>query len=271
MYTLYRKNDESTDKVEGDVIWLAWSNFDILAMLTKRIITYFGGKISEDVLNSAKQQDFAEYLGFVFTDVFEGTGKWESIPTYRLLTSLIRKRPRDLVKLCFLAAHEARKNKHSKIETNDFNSIFEKYSQERLQDTINEFRSELPEIEKLLLGMKPTHKEKTAKEGYTYSTADLLKKVKNISSGVRFQFAFEKSPASPQQLCAFMYKINFITARKTNEDGKIIRKYFEENNFLMNNFSDFGFEWEVHPAYRWALQPESVKAVFDSLEQYGDV
>ena len=66
-----------------------------------------------------------------------------------------------------------------------------------------------------------------------------------------------------------MYKINFITARK-DKPNKIIRKYFEENQFLMNTFTDFGFDWEIHPAYRWALQPDDILMVMKSFVQYDD-
>ena len=76
---------------------------------------------------------------------------------------MIRKRPRDLVKLCTLAARDAREFSNSKIRTGNFKNIFEEYSQGRLQDTFNEFRSELPDIERLLTNMKPSKKERTTK------------------------------------------------------------------------------------------------------------
>jgi len=49
------------------------------------------------------------------------------------------------------------------------------------------------------------------------------------------------------------------------EDGTIQRKYFEENRYLSGSFVDFGYEWEVHPAFRWALQPDSIDDIFRSL------
>lgn len=268
VYYLYRTNDESTDKVEGSVVWVTWDNFSILALLAKRIVTYFGGSVSEDELLNSTQAELAEILNFVFQDRFEGKGKWDRIPIYRLLTSLIRKRPRDLVKLCSLAGKEARRNHSSKIGTNEFNSIFETYSQGRLQDTIIEFRSELPDIERLLTNMKPTREERLNSEGSLFKTDMLLKKVRNICERGMFNFS-NGNIATDKELCAFMYKINFLTARKDTPE-KIIRKYFEENKFLMNSFVDFGFDWEIHPAYRWALQPDNLTKIFDSLVIYED-
>ena len=183
---------------------------------------------------------------------------------YRVLMSLIRKRPRDLVKLCTLAARNARDKGNTIITTDNFKAIFEQYSQGRIQDTINEFRSELPTIDQLLLNMKPNRKERTASAGYTYTTDALLKKIHNVMGLASFKTA-NGSNLTAKELAAFMYKINFLTARKEN-DGKITRKYFEESRYLSNSFADFGFAWEVHPAYRWALQPSDIGAIYRSVE-----
>ena len=186
---------------------------------------------------------------------------------HRVLMSLIRKRPRDLVKLCTLAARCARDARSSIIRTEDFENIFQEYSQGRLQDTINEFRSELPDLERLLINMRPTKKERTAREGYVYTTDALFKKIQNIRQTGEFRFTRITGgrPAGDRELAAFMYKINFLTARKEVNNG-IIRMYFEENRYLSNDFVDFGFNWEIHPAYRWVLQPETPLDIFRSME-----
>jgi hypothetical protein len=46
----------------------------------------------------------------------------------------------------------------------------------------------------------------------------------------------------------------------------IERKYFEESRYLSSKFVDFGFDWEVHPAYRWALQPDNLSDVFTQMK-----
>lgn len=88
-----------------------------------------------------------------------------------------------------------------------------------------------------------------------------------------FTFANGKQ-ATQADLAQFLYKINFITARKliTDIDGEevIDRKYFEENRYLSSKFVDFGYEWEVHPAFRWALQPDNVMNILSSLPKYAD-
>ncbi|SDZ11877.1 hypothetical protein SAMN05421881_11551 [Nitrosomonas halophila] len=208
VYYLVRTSDESTDKIEGSVVWYSWSNHEILALLVKRVDQFLLGKSkSAEELMELSQAVLAGHLEKVMEPVFNGKGKWENIPTYRMLMSLIRKRPRDLVKLCTLAAKHAGAEKHKLIGTSDFNSIFEEYSQGRLQDTINEYRSELPDIERLLFGMKPSRVERKASEGYTYPTADLLRKIRNIQENKKFIF-YGNRPADTKDLAAFMYKLN---------------------------------------------------------------
>ncbi len=268
VYYLVRTSDESTDKIEGSVVWHTWTNHEIFVVLIKRIETYFGRMIDEAELLTQKQSQLARYLSPVMEPRFSGKGHWENAPTYRVLMSLIRRRPRDLVKLCSLAARNAYLRKSNLIQAADFDAIFEEYSQGRIQDTINEYRSELPDIERLVMNMRPARRERTTKEGFVYRTDMLLAKISNIAEQGRFLFASGKS-ADKKELAAFLYKINFLTARKETSDG-IIRKYFEENRYLSSQFVDFGFDWEVHPAYRWALQPIDIYDYFPSLSADDD-
>lgn len=264
VYYLVRTSDESTDKIEGSVIWYSWSNHEILALLVKRVEQYFGESKSTEELVKLSQPTLAQSLDQVMEPIFNGHGNWVKIPTYRMLMSLVRKRPRDLVKLCTLAARNARTTNDSLISTKNFNNIFEEYSQGRLQDTVNEYRSELPDVERLLLGMKPSREEKKAKLGYVYSTESLLHKISNIHQSGAFKFHNGRI-ADQKDLAAFLYKINFITARK--ENGEFIeRRYFEESRYLSHKFVDFGFDWEIHPAYRWALQPDNMYDIFNTLK-----
>lgn len=264
VYYLARTSDESTDKIEGSVIWYSWTNSEILALLVKRVAQFEGKNLTTEALSRNDQQSLARNLDAIIAPTFTGRGNWSNIPTYRMLMSLIRKRPRDLVKLCTLAARNAREINDSIISTRNFESVFENYSQGRLQDTINEYKSELPQIERLLFGMKPSRKEKKASESYVYTTESLLNKIRNIEQGGSFRFTNGES-ADTKALAAFMYKINFLTARKEHSQG-IERRYFEESRYLSHKFVDFGFAWEIHPAYRWALQPDNLIDIFSHMK-----
>ena len=60
--------------------------------------------------------------------------------------------------------------------------------------------------------------------------------------------------------------VTFITARKELPTGHIQRKYFEENKYLSSQIANFGYDWEVHPAFRWALSPDNIETVFSNLD-----
>lgn len=269
VYYLVRTSDESTDKIEGSVVFYSWTNHEILVMLIKRVMTFYKEPFDESNLLKTKQNHLAFHIEKIMEPHFQGSGKWENKPMYKVLMSLIRKRPRDLVKLCTLAAREAQKNKSTIILTAHFQTIFEDYSQGRIQDTINEYRTELSNIESLVFGMKPTKKEKHISDSFVYTTAQLNSKLTNLMQQNRFTFSNGKV-CTAKDLAHFLYKINFLTARKELEDGEINRKYFEENRYLAVATADFGYDWEIHPAYRWALQPDSISDIFNKLRLSAD-
>lgn len=266
VYFLVRTSDESTDKIERNVIWLRWSNDEILRVAAKRVSSYFNTGHTDGQIQGLSQKQITEQiLSRVIVTRYLGRGKWEDRPTYSILMSLTRARPRDLVKLFQLAARNAYSDRSEIITTSHLERALEPYSQERLQDIINEFKSELPEIEKLLLEMRPTRRERTTLESFLFSTDQLRRKVNNALQHVSLRFTNGRAVTSGS-IIQFLYKIDFITARKQLiDDGEIDRKYFNENRFLAPEFADFGYDWEIHPAYRWALQPQDVQRTLDSL------
>ena len=170
--------------------------------------------------------------------------------------SLIRRRPRDLINLCTLAARNANAKDRNLIVTEDWQEVFGQYSSSRLQDTINEHKYELPDIERLLLGMRPSHEMKKIERPFVYDKKRLSRKLEGMMQNGKFYFANNKE-CTVEELIAFMYKINFLNARKDTADGFIDRKYFEDNKYITSTSVDFGYEWEVHPAFRCALYPEA--------------
>lgn len=268
VFYLVRTSDESTDKIGDAVVWHNWSNHEILLLLIKRIETFFGRDFNVESHRHTQQMHLSHYLDSVFEKRFTGVGKWENKPMYVILMSLIRKRPRDLVKICNAAAKNAYENYKTKIDTDSLRSVFVTYSHDLIQDTVNEYRSELRDIERLLLNMKPSSKEKKKGHGYIYTTNELLQKLDSIMQGGAFYFTNGKK-ATNKDLQHFLYKINFITARKERNDEYIDRKYFEENKYLTTQSADFGYDWEVHPAFRWALNPEG-RDIFKNIDLSAD-
>jgi len=266
VYFLVRTSDESTDKIERNVIWLRWTNDEVLRVVAKRISTFFKTDISQAQIEQMDQLSISKnVLSKVIDPEFKGKGRWESRPIHNVLLSLTRARPRDLVKLFQLAAKQAHVKGASIISSTHLEDIFETYSQERLQDIINEYKSELADIERLVLSMKPSKPERRAAFNYQFTTDALSTKLTNIIQQNTFHFTNGRLISS-KSLIHFLYKIDFITARKEIGSGIIDRKYCEQSRFLASEVVDFGYNWEIHPAYRWALQPRDIQSLINSLD-----
>lgn len=264
VYHLVRTSDESTDKIEANLVWLIWSNHEILTAMAKRVASYFGENVDEKKLIQHSQTDIARKLNKVIEPRFQDRGKWENEATFRVLMTLTRKRPRDLVKIFYYAAKEAHKDDAEIIRTGHLKRIFEKYSNERLRDIINEFKTELPQIENVLLGMRQTKKEREQGIGPIYDEGQLISKLRTIIQGGSYHFTSGEA-VTPQSMASFLYKCDFVTARY-DEGGKILRKHFEENQILQSRKAQFGFKWEIHPAYRWALAPQEVNSLISRID-----
>jgi energy-coupling factor transporter ATP-binding protein EcfA2 len=275
VYYLVRTSDESTDKIEDKIVWLSWTSNELLILFAKRIETFLGNNVDDAALHTKRQSEIARSFNHVMEPVFSGQGKWSNAPIHRILMSLQRKRPRDLVKLLGGAAKAAYQNDHEIITTSDLRGTFSAYSAERLQDIINEFSSELPELGRLLLAMKPTVSKpikgvRRASESYLFTQAELDRKISNVLQGVNLKFT-NGTIVSQRSVGQFLYKIDFIIARKDLETGIVDRKFFDQSRFLFDQNLDFGYSWEIHPAYRWALQPDNLASIFDQISlDHGD-
>lgn len=261
VFNAIRTADESSDKIEGVVVTHSYELHEIFVMLIKRVVTFFGKSVNEENLMHSDQKHIAFHLESIFESTFYGKGKWERVPMYRVVLSLIRNRPRDLIKLCSMAAKKAQQEKSNIIKSSHIESILPEFSKSIINDTIAEYKSELPQIERLIYGMKPSRKEKNAGDCFVFTTSELHNKLFNIMQLGSFRFASGKE-SDTHQLTSFLYKINFITARKKLEDGTILRKNYEQASHLATPYANFGYDWEVHLAYRWMLQPDSQNDAF---------
>ncbi len=266
------RNEEFSDKFESSIIQCKWNNREIIKALAKRICSYFGVPFNEETTcdEATMQYSVIEYLNLIFEPKFDkSTRCWRNAPIHRVIFSLIRRKPRDMVKLCQSVAEEAYKQKLSKINASCFLTILESYSQERLKDLINEYKNQLPQLNNLLVRMAPTKQEIKSKtsERYVYTTDELYNKIKNILKNIPIEIYNPSTEgiqiADFHQIAHFLYKIGFITGRKRKDNGKISRVYYDESPYLLNqNTGDGGFAWEIHPAYRGAL----AKGINDTWE-----
>lgn len=256
------RNEEFSDKYESSIVQCRWNNRQILRALAKRICTYykvpFDEKITQD--DEAVQYKVQKYLNIVFESRFDGNSRiWTNAPISRVIYSLIRRKPRDMVKLCLNVSEYAYDKGLSKINGDCFTAVLDTYSQERLRDVVNEYKNEMPQLEAVLIRMTPTKQEMREKASgrYVYTTAELYAKIQNILQNVPVRIYNSTSeqavPADFHEIAHFLYKIGFITGRK-NSHQKVYRVYYDEApHLLKRTVGDNGYAWEIHPAYRAAL------------------
>lgn len=205
VYFLFRTSDESTDKIETNIVWLAWTNDDILRLIAFRVATFFSPSTSFSQISALKyQQNITEkVLKRVIEESFQGSGHWSNRPIHNVLLSLCRARPRDLVKLLHAAAANAFTADHSIIRSSDLRDAFETYSEERLQDLVNEFKSELPDIYHLLLNFKPASKSGKTSKKFQYTTDELIAKIKDIRGRTNLVFT-SKTVSTDRDILSFL-------------------------------------------------------------------
>lgn len=261
LYTLIRSTDTSSDKWQSSVIHHAWSNHETFVLLVKRIVTYFNGEQDYEELLLRPQQSSAHLLNPILDSHFKGKGLWHRKPMYNVIMSFARRRPRDLVVLLNIAGRRAKDQSHSVIQTQDLEDSFARFSEGRLTDTVNEFGLEAPGLGKFLMAMKPSKVERTAAKSYLLSTDAMLMRVKQALDHAPLRFADGRS-ATPMAVLAFLYRIDFLQARKTATDDSVDRKYFDQNQLLTPDKIDLGYDWEIHLAFRWVLQPDDAADVF---------
>lgn len=132
------------DKIQSSVVKCRWKNDQVFRVIAKRIAVHDNKEIDDDVILSLGQEElFKEYFLSYFEERFRDKGAWENHPMRQVLLSFVRQRPRDLIGLCRLAAKEAERN-GTKIDTSCLKAIISEYSNNRLNDTVVEFRTELP-------------------------------------------------------------------------------------------------------------------------------
>lgn len=261
LYALIRSSDNSSDKWQTAVVHHAWTNHQTFVLLIKRVCTYFEDQQDYDKLLQSPQVSLAHLLDPILERHFEGKGLWHKKPMYNVIMSFARRRPRDLVVLLTLAGRCAKERQHSKIGTQHLQDSFARFSEGRLVDAVNEFGLEAPGLDKLLMAMKPSKVERTAAQNYLLPTDAMLKRIKRALDQAPLRFADGRT-AKPLTVLAFLYRIDFLQARKTDPNGIVDRKYFDQNQLLTPDKIDLGYGWEIHIAFRWVLQPDDAVNIF---------
>ena len=261
--------NQDIDKIRQNATFLRWTNHDIYIVLAMRVARFFGVEFPYRLYlgEDRPQEDIARIFDPILERAFRGLGKWDNTPTRRVLLSMTRNRPRDLISLLTLAAEEAHKKQRIQITSEDLQAIFPQYSDERLNDLALEYGTRLAGMNKLLMSFKPTTAKGKASDKFRFTNDIMTIHLKSVlrEHGSSIRFSYEKGPPDFRRILDFLYRIDFLQAWYKAPDGTIERVNFQDRQLAVSGLADFGYSWEVLPAYRWAIQPTRINDVIDSL------
>ncbi|MCA3261027.1 MAG: hypothetical protein ING44_03730 [Telmatospirillum sp.] len=258
------------DKIRQSVVFLKWNKHEIL--LVQANIVSKALKIDFDykryLEGSDNQDQIFKVFDGVIEPVFRGAGHWSNAPMRRVILSMVRNRPRDLIVLLSLAAEQANMRNHEIIQTDDLEAIFRRYSEERLNDLNTEFGTRMSGLQTLLLSFRPSNAAGKAADKFRYSNDRIAKHVKDLLLKHRnaIKFTGETTILDYTRVVDFLYRIDFLQAWHLNDNGVRQRVNFEDRQLMLTKDADFGYSWEVLPTYRWALQPNDIASIFNSIE-----
>jgi hypothetical protein len=262
--------NQDIDKIRQNAVFLRWTNHEIYVVAAMRVAKFFGFEFPYKMyLNEDRnQEEIARIFDPILVRTFQGAGKWDNTPTRRVILAMTRNRPRDLITLLTLAAEEACSKGRVQISSTDLQSIFPRYSEDRLNDLIVEYGTRMKGLEDLLLSFKPSKMTRRATDSFRYTNDRMTVHLKALikEKPNKIKYSYESGGADYRRLLDFLYRIDFLQAYFNHNDGTIERVSFQDRQLAVSGIADFGYSWEVLPAYRWAIQPTKLLDVINSLE-----
>lgn len=105
---------------------------------------------------------------------------------------------------------------------------------------------------------------KDKQKKYLYSNDELIGRLNNLCGRANIHFNNGRR-GTGASIAEFLFKIDFVIARR-EVSGITERYFYEDHSKLQSTKANFGMHWEVHPAYRWALNPQKVTDIISELE-----
>lgn len=152
VWATIKRDYEALSHVEQYIDDINWSRDDYYLLLAKRIEGYLRRTHQWVENKDIIPNRLLEQRSFLIEQIFMRTMPWGKNKTRDVTTvlyTLSRHRPRWLIELCKEAALFASKHGSNKIQADDINGVMQAFSKRRVDDTIAEFKSQCPEIEKI--------------------------------------------------------------------------------------------------------------------------
>lgn len=256
------------DKMRPNFTHLTWTQHQVYIIVAKRIASYTAQQFDANyaIKASIHQKDIEVFYDSVIERRFYGQGIWQDTNMRKVLLSMSRRRPRDLLSLLHKSGILSISNRHDRILTADVQETFPSISEERISDICVEYKSRFSHLEALLYKFRPTGSAKRFSDVYRFTNDQILKKIKAIlSENHAFKFENKMIETSPQSVVEFLYRIEFLQA--IYYDGSRIKRVdFDQNKKVFTGKEDLGYSWEVLPVYRWAFQATDQSAVYQTIK-----
>lgn len=250
-----KRRYEGASHFRESIVEISWGLIDCKDMLAKRVESYLQRKNEwkkvDRTLTMVPHKRSEQLNNFILEPRMPwggGTRRSTSV-----LHTLSRHRPRWLIELAKEAGKAAAARQAPRINYDDVMAVMQKFSKNRLDDTIAEFGSQCSNLEDVLIAF--------AREHERFTTDELMKAINNrVLQQVQPSIVGVTGKATAMEVAHFLYEIGFLTARRDFPDGSYEHVAYADNPDLLSVKTnvDQGYKWEIHPVFRQALQLKSV-------------
>lgn len=246
VWRLLRQADESLDKLEQYAVDISWSRDETRRILVNKIMSYVR-------IQSPRSELVERDASSAFNTVFEASLRWgpRSTGMEAALHYLSSARPRWTTQLCRLAGQQAVNRQQNRIGATAVFAAMRAYGRLRLEDLRQEYRNELPDVDRVVHLFQGGQR--------IYTTQELLDQIEEAY--VSYDNALESvaksgSPSrrSAIDIAQMLYRGEFIVPKADDGLSMDGQTSFGERPELLLNSSRHadGQLWEIHPSF-WSV------------------
>ncbi len=263
VWPVIRRHDEALDKIDQYVKPIEWTREEFRQILEKRVRAQLSPHRRQIVQSRGLVDsllDEQEWLNYIVQPKMPWADK--EVPSHQVLYTLSYQRPRWGIQLCKLAQAAALREGIAFISKSHVDAVWGDYGTRRIADLVVEHKHQCREIQELITSFRGSPREFTRDELFDWVNKKVLPHVHVVIEGVHTR--------ASRDIARFLYRVGFILARSSSDDGYEHYSFDQMPDFLDNKTNhDFGVTWEIHPCYREALDIRKVDQAH--REKFGEL
>jgi hypothetical protein len=239
-FNLRRMEDQ--DKLRQYVIDIKWKDDALRTILAKKILSYVQRELSGREYDGWKVgANYRQIISLVFQDTFSWGRRLEE--AFIPLKVLAGARPRWMGQL----AKRAGENTAGRIGMDDLVAVMSEFGQEKMSDLQKEHQYQFADLAKLVDAFRGGQREYNRHQLISQINQRYAEKLETIPDVNGYPYK------SPEQLGAFLFQIEFISARRQNSDRHMFYQddpeLFDTEESRQNKIL-----WPISPSYRQYLR-----------------